>query len=478
MWLPAHGDSRLPDATVQNKASLSARAAAGLAVFSGTGQAGSHSQQPAGASAAPRLPFGSPLGPESQRPAIAASSSSSARVLSEAFSNLLPETSARLQTAAAVSTGQRSGAGENQTAAFPVDVTSSVSGLVTPCRAHQGLPQGGGLTKHDDTPGSHLEESSDPAWGRTKLSDDADFDMEPRLSQSHPDSVVHHSGDAQVCSDLPPAVEDQQAWSQEAEPPAVGLQHATTCHSSPSQLSIPASACCSEPPGQSASHLSGALTEQPSGYLSREASVWSVEPPGALSAEPSGCWDDLPDAPLSPEVTGYEQLPHQAADSQQLLGRLHEPFPKACVDVLRTQLSTADAYPGAFEMPEDFTFELPSLDSPDQAPLPDLCPDQSQPTGVTTAMPQGFCGDKLGPQSQAAVQHLAVPQVECGHELAVQSHADAGCREVVAAEPAPGANAYGPGSLSALLASEEVSSHHQGLWSAAPSAVTVHELLC
>lgn len=476
MWLPAHGDSRLPDATVQNKASLSARAAAGLAVFSGTGQADSHSQQPAGASAAPRLPFGSPLGPESQRPTIAASSSSSARVLSEAFSNLLPETSAqrRLQTAAAVSTGHRSGAGENQTAAFPVDVTSSVSGLVTPCRAHQGLPQGGGLTKHDETPGSHLEESSDPAWGRTKLSDDADFDVEPRLSQSHPDSVVHHSGDAQVCSDLPPAVEDQQAWSQEAEPPAVGFQHAATCHTSPSHLSIPASLCCSEPPGQSASHLSEALTEQPSGYLSREASVWSVEPPGALSAEPSGCWDDLPDAPLSPEVTGH----NQAADSQQLLGQLHEPFPKACVDVLRTQHSTADAYPGAFEMPEDFTFELPSLDSPDQAPLPDLCPDQSQPTGTTAAVPQGGCSNKLAPQSQAAVQHLAMPQPECGSESAVQTRADVGCGEVVAVEPAPGANAYGPGSLSALLASEEVSSRHQGLRSEAPSAVIVHELLC
>ncbi|KAL0035010.1 hypothetical protein WJX79_006322 [Trebouxia sp. C0005] len=197
VWLPAEGqDEVMP--TVHDKAILAARAASGYTLVTGIGQAVCQGHQSLEAS--PRLPFGSPLGDDSQRQAMASSSSSSAPGLSEAFSNLQSQASAPLYVAAAASTGQRSGAGESQTAALPLDVTSSVSGLVTPCRAPQSLPQGVGHAKHDDTPRSKLEQSSagqDLAWEGTKLLGDADVEIEPRLSQSHPDGMDNAFSTAQ-----------------------------------------------------------------------------------------------------------------------------------------------------------------------------------------------------------------------------------------------------------------------------------------
>ena len=226
VWLPAEGqDKAMP--TVHDKAGLAARAASGYTLATGTGQVCQGQQS---SEAAPRLPFGSPLGDDSQRQAMASSSSSSAPVFSEAFSNLQFQASAPLYMAAAASTGQRSGAGENQTAALPLDVTSSVSGLVTPCRAHQSLPQGVGHAKQDDTPRSKLEQSSagqDLAWEGTKLLGDADFDIEPRLSQSHPDGTDHAFSTAQGWSDPLSAAADVNAWPQpEADPSAFGFQQA------------------------------------------------------------------------------------------------------------------------------------------------------------------------------------------------------------------------------------------------------------
>jgi len=426
VWLPAEGqDKAMP--TVHDKAGLAARAAAGYTLVTGTGQAVCQGQQ--SSEAAPRLPFGSPLEDDSQRQAMASSSSSSAPVFSEAFSNLQSQASAPLYMAAAASTGQRSGAGENQTAALPLDVTSSVSGLVTPCRPHQGLPQGVGHAKHDDTPRSKLEQSSagqDLAWEGTKLLGDADFDIEPRLSQSHPDGMDHAFNTAQGWSDPLSAAADVNAWPQpEADPSAFGFQQASTeqCseaslpHNYPSQqpaLPMHAPASFPEPSGQFGPLSSGSLSEQPSGFLSREASVWSVQPPGALSAEPSGCWDDLPQVALSPEVLGCFSLPDQH-DPQQL-----PESPKQACEDLGGRHYTEDAYPGGFEMPEDMEFELPPLDSPEQ----------------------GALASPVAKDDQAADMH--------------QAQADASFDELV---PAETEHAHGQASF-ALLATDEVSCHH------------------
>ena len=130
------------------------------------------------------LPFGSPLG-SSVRPS--ASSCSSARVLSEAFSNLHPE--GPQTTAAAVSAGQQSHAGKRLVAGPPVDVTSSVSGLVTPCKHQDGLVHKPAPARPDDTPGtSHLASSpchSDLAWEKANLPEHSEPDIEAMLSQSH-----------------------------------------------------------------------------------------------------------------------------------------------------------------------------------------------------------------------------------------------------------------------------------------------------
>lgn len=429
VWLPAEGqDKAMP--TVHDKAGLAARAASGYTLVTGTGQAVCQGQQ--SSEAAPRLPFGSPLGDDSQRQVMASSSSSSAPVFSEAFSNLQSQASAPLYMAAAASTGQRSGAGENQTAALPLDVTSSVSGLVTPCRAHHSLPQGVGHAKHDDTPGSKLEESAagqDLAWEGTKLLGDAEFDVEPRLSQSHPDSTDHAFSKAQGVSDPQSAAADVNAWPQpEADPSAFGFQQAAIeqCseaslpHDYPSQqpaLPMHAPASFPEP---SMPLSSGSLSEQPSGFLSREASVWSVQPPGALSAEPSGCWDDLPQVASSPEVLGCFSLPDQH-EPQQLPQQLPE-SPKVSCEDLGGCHYTEDAYLGGFEMPEDMDFELPPLDSPEQAAL----------------------ASPVARDDQAADMH--------------QAQADARFEELVPAETEHGAHAHGQQSF-ALRATDEVSCH-------------------
>ena len=424
VWLPAEGqDKAMP--TVHDKAGLAARAASGYTLVTGTGQAVSQGQQ--SSEAAPRLPIGSPLGDDSQRQAIASSSSSSAPVFSEAFSNLQSQASAPLYMAAAASTGRRSGAGENQTAALPLDVTSSVSGLITPCRAHHGLPQGVGHAKHDDTPGSKLEQSAagqDLAWEGPKLLGDADFDIEPRLSQSHPDSTDHAFSTAQGLSDPLSAAADVNAWPQpEADPSAFGFQQAAVeqCseaslpHNYPSQqpaLLMHAPASFPEP---SMPLSSKSLSEQPSGFLSREASVWSVQPPGALSAEPSGCWDDIQQVALSPEVLGCFSLP----DQHELPRQLPESPKQACQD-LNGQLYTEDAHLGGFDMPEDMEFALPPLDSPEQAVL----------------------ASPVAKDDQTADVH--------------QAHADAGFDDLVPVETEYGAHVHGQQSF-ALLATDEVS---------------------
>lgn len=426
VWLPADGqDKAIP--TVHDKAGLAARAASGYTLVTGTGQAVCQGQQ--SSEAAPRLPFGSPLGDDSQRQALPSSSSSSAPVFSEAFSNLQSQASAPMYMAAAASTGQRSGAGENQTAALPLDVTSSVSGLVTPCRAPQSLPQGVG---HADTPRSKLEQSSagqDLAWEGTKLVGDAEFDIEPRLSQSHPDSTDHAFSTAQGLSDPLSAAADVNAWPQpEADPSAFGFQQAAVEQCS--EASLPRNHPSQQPallmhapasfPEPSMPLSSGSLSEQPSGFLSREASVWSVQPPGALSAEPSGCWDDLPQVALSPEVLGCFSLPNQH-DHQRLPQQLPESPKQACQDS-GGPLYTEDAYLGGFEMPEDMEFELPPLDSPEQAAL----------------------ASSVARDDQAADMH--------------QAQAGAGFDELVPAETEHGAHAHGQQSL-ALRATDEVSCH-------------------
>ena len=433
VWLPAEGqDKAMP--TVHDKAGLAARAASGYTLVTGTGEAVCQGQQ--SSRTVPRLPFGSPLGHDSQRQAMASSSSSSAPVFSEAFSNLQSQASASLYMAAAASTGQRSGAGENQTA-LPLDVTSSVSGLITPCRAHQSLPQGVGHTKHDDTPRSKLEQSSagqDLAWEGTKLLGDADLDIEPRLSQSHPDGMDHaFFSTAQAWSEPLSTAADVNAWPQpEADPSAFGFQQAaieqcseaTLPHNYPSQqpaLPTHAPAPFPEPSGQFGPLSSGSLSEQPSGFLSREASLWSVQPPGALSAEPSGCWDDLPQVPLSPEVLGCFTLPDQH-DHQKLPQQLPESPKQACED-FGGQHYTEVACPGGFEMPEDMEFELPPLDSAEQ----------------------GALASTVAKDDQAADVH--------------QAWADASIDELAPAETEHGANAHGQQPF-ALLATDEVSYHH------------------
>ena len=427
VWLPADGQDKAM-LTVHDKAGLAARAASGYTLVKGTGQAVFKSSE-----AALRLPFGSPLGDDSQRQAMASSSSSSAPVFSEAFSNLQSQASAPLYMAAAASTGQRSGAGENQTAALPLDVASSVSGLITPCRAHQSLPQGVGYAKHDDTPRSKLEQSSagqDLAWEGTKLLGDADLDIEPRLSQSHPDGMDHAFSTAQGWSDPLSADADVNAWPQsEADPSAFGCQQAAVEQCS--ETSLPDNYPSQQPalpvhppasfPEPCMPLSSGSIPEQPSGFLSREASMWSVQPPGALSAEPSGCWDDLPQVALSPEVLGCFSLPDQH-DHQQLPQQLPESPKHACEDLGRYY--TEDAYFGGFEMPEDMDFELPPLDSPEQAAL----------------------ASPVARDKQAADVH--------------QEQADAGFGELVPAEA--GRGAHGQQSF-ALLATDEVSCHHDCL---------------
>jgi len=446
VWLPVRTGAS-PVAPAQDKASISALAAAGYAMATqgsaalddGADREASHA---IGANVEPRLPFGSPLGPESQqqRPAVAASSSSSARVLSEAFSNLQPEAAASLHAAAAVSIGQKSAAGENQTAALAVDVTSSVSGLVTPCKAQHGLLHESGPAKHDDTPGSsQLAPSSARqglAWEGSSLLGHADFDIEPRLSQSHPDCMGN-----EVC---PAKAYTDQATGTEPEA-RTEVEHPADQPASCAQASGPFLEAAEHFPGQ----FPDALSEQSSGFLSREASVWSVQPPGALSTEPSGCWDDMPDVPMSPEVMGNGELPDQATDLQQLPQQLN-----ACVDLVGSQHYAEDACLGMFDMPEEMDFELPPLDSPDQAALFNACSADNQQLPATE-LPQ------VEPLQQADHAQASVPgtsgddQTLCGAQQ-LNSQAIAGCHEALPADP-KGSTACGLGSFSALLAAEEVS---------------------
>ena len=458
--------------SAQSKASISATAAAGYALtaqshplpIAGAGQAARQDQQSSGMPL-PRLPFGSPLAPESQRPA--ASSSSSARVLSEAFSSLQPPAS---QAAAAISTGHRSGAGENQTAAPPLDMTSSVSDLVTPCKNQQGLVHEAGIAQHDqvETPGtSQLTHSvlfKDLAWEGTSLPDRTELDIEPRLSQSHPGCIDRHEQPAEIPSHPPPRADIEMAGSQpDAGPSSSAFQaqqpitQASTagfhCPSNQSALLQQAQGCFLELPSQLPIQLSDSLFDEPAGCPSREASVWSIQPPGALSAEPSGCCDELTDVPVSTQCTGFGHQPGHAADHHQLPQPLHESYPDTCVDLFGGQHYSEDACPGMFDMPKDMDFDLPPLDSPDQAAVDASTAQTEQPLYALHPPHPVLTGqEESRPTACATGSHLALL---ANREQTIAAK----CLGTLQAGQSQEAVAFTGSSFAALLASEEVSTH-------------------
>ena len=305
VWLPTggfHVPRHTPDASdtaAQSKACISALAAAGYALAK---QSDTTIQADASEPdrRAAELTDASLPGCKSHRSAVAASSSSSAQVVSEAFSNLQPAASASLWTAAE-STGQRSAAGENQAPAQGLDVNSSVSDLVTPGKGQLSSLQEACIAKPADTPGSsHLAASSARkglAWESSPLLAHSNNEFEPRLSQSHPDIVAAPS---QLQAE-PNAL--QQSNGDTGYPQARTLSQACQSHQLQCQVLPEAKmymGCTQSPQDdqeavsdslrQASGLLSEALAEQPSGFLSGEPSVWSIQPPGALSAEPSGCW--------------------------------------------------------------------------------------------------------------------------------------------------------------------------------------------
>ena len=374
VWLPAAGlhlPGHTPDASdpaAQSKACLSALAAAGYALAKQrdtASQAGASKPDQRGAEPSDaNFP-----GRKSHRSAAATSSSSSARIVSEAFSNLQPAASAFLRTAAG-STGQRSAAGENQAPAHGLDVNSSVSGLVTPGKENLSSLQEACIAKPADTPGSSQLAASSAhiglAWESTSP-DHADRDFEPRLSQSHPDiaaapsqlqaelTAPHQSNGAteypqngtlsQVCH-------SRQLQCQEL--PEANMDVDCTQSPQDDQDALADSLCQASEPGD--------LAEEPSGFLSGEPSVWSIQPPGALSAEPSGCWDNLPAVPLSSDNCLTDSMGHQ---QQQQHLKHHKADAGACMGGFSSQ---AHAEPDLFSISE-LDFDLPPLDSPEQAAM-------------------------------------------------------------------------------------------------------------
>lgn len=384
VWLPTggfHVPRHTPDASdtaAQSKACISALAAAGYALAK---QSDTTIQADASEPdrRAAELTDASLPGCKSHRSAVAASSSSSAQVVSEAFSNLQPAASASLWTAAE-STGQRSAAGENQAPAQGLDVNSSVSDLVTPGKGQLSSLQEACIAKPADTPGSsHLAASSARkglAWESSPLLAHSDNEFEPRLSQSHPDIVAapsqlqaepnalqHSNGD----TGYPQACQSHQLQCQVL--PEAKMDMGCTLSPQDDQEAV------SDSLRQASGLLSEALAEQPSGFLSGEPSVWSIQPPGALSAEPSGCWHDLPDVSLSADNCLTDSMEHR---QQQQQPKHHQAEANASMDGVGSQAHTE---PDLFSISE-LDFDLPPLDSPEQAAMLDVNPskDQAQTT--------------------------------------------------------------------------------------------------
>lgn len=441
VWLPAaslHLSGHTPaasDTVVQSKACISALAAAGYALAkqrdtvsqADTIEPDQRAAEPSDVSVPGRRPH---------RSAVATSSSSSAPVVSEAFSNLQPAASASFRTAAG-STGQRSAAGENQAPALGLDVNSSVSSLVTPGKEQLSSLQEACIAKHVDTPGSS---QLAPLSAHQGLHGHTDRDFEPQLSQSHPDiTAVPHQLQAefdapQQCNDdrefqaLSQACQSYQLQGQES--PEAGMD--LDCTQSYGQEAVPD--CLPQASGP----VSEGLAEQPSGFLSCEPSVWSIQPPGALSAEPSGCWDDLPDVPLSSDNCMAATIRQQEQQLEPGKAEL-----QACMGGFGSQ---AHAEPDPLCISE-LDFDLPPLDSSEQAAMLDVT---FAKAGVqTAAVPEPF---------QTAP---SIAQQPHGHELESQHEAPQG-DAMECAHPgqdsslAEAHGTFGSGSMMALLSSETV----------------------
>lgn len=450
VWLPA-GSLHLsfghtPDASdtgAQSKACISALAAAGYALAK---QRDTASQADAiePDQRAAELSDVSVADRTLHRSAVATSSSSSAPVVSEAFSNLQPAASASLRTAAG-STGQRSAAGENQAPALGLDVNSSVSSLVTPGKEQLSSLQEAFIAKPADTPGSSklaaFSAHQGLPWESSPLLGHADREFEPRLSQSHPDiRTVPHQLQAefnapQQCNDdtefptVPQACQSYQLQGQELPEADMDLD----CTQSHGQEAVPD--CLRQASGP----VSEGLAEQPSGFLSCEPSVWSIQPPGALSAEPSGCWDDLPDVPLSSDNCLTETIGRQQQQLEPDKAELN-----TCMGAFGSQ---AHAEPDSLCISE-LDFDLPPLDSPEQAAMLDVAPAKE---GVQTpAVPE------LLQTTPSTAQQPHGHELDCQHEApqgdAVEC-ADAGDDSSLA----EARQTCGSGSMLALLSSEVVS---------------------
>lgn len=459
VWLPAtrlHLPGHTPEASdpaAQSKACISAMAAAGYALAKQrytTSQAdASEPDQRAAEPSNASFP-----GRKSHLSAVATSSSSSAQVVSEAFSNLQPAASASLQTAAG-STGQRSAAGENQASAHGLDVNSSVSGLVTPGKEQLSSLQEACIAKPADTPGSSQLAASSAhqglAWESSALVGHADPEFEPRLSQSHPDgaavpsqlqaesNVLQQSNGDTECPQartLSRACQSHQLQCQ--EPPAANMDLDCTQPPTDDLEIVPDSLC------QASGTLLEGLAEQPSGLLSGEPSVWSVQPPGALSAEPSGCWDDLPDVPLSSDNCLAESMRHQQQQQQQ--AKNGKGGANSCMNGFGFQ---AHAEPDLFSISE-LDFDLPPLDSPEQAAMLNVSASIGQAqTCEDPELTQTVSGNAQQPHGhQLNSQHAAHPidAMDC-----TNAADDSSLVEV--------RQDNGTGSMIALLSAEAVSSH-------------------
>ena len=404
-------------------------------------------------------------GRKSNRSAVAASSSSSAQVVSEAFSNL-QSASASLRTAAG-STGQRSAAGENQASAHGLDVNSSVSGLVTPGKDQLSSLQEACIAKPADTPGSSQFAASSAhqglAWENSPLVGHADHEFEPRLSQSHPDSAAAPS-QLQAELNAPQQSNGDTVYPQAGALSQVCHSHQLQCQELPGammdlactqplhgQQAVPDSLC------QASGPLSEGLAGQPSGFLSGEPSVWSIQPPGALSAEPSGCWDDLPDVPLSSDNGLAESMGHHHHQQQQAKHGKAEA--NACMDGFNSQ---AHAEPDLFSISE-LDFDLPPLDSCEQAAMLNVIPSSGQAqTCGEPKLTQTVSGNARQPHGQELnSQHAShsVDAMECTNAADDSSLVEA-CQD------------NGSGSMMALLSSEVVSNH------VVPLHVTMHTTSC
>lgn len=469
VWLPI-GNLHLPGhasaaAAAQNKACISAQAAAGYALAklrdpASRADAVERDLRAVGPSD-PAIPPGSSVGHQAILSAVATSSSSSAQVVSQAFSNLQPAASVSLQTAAE-STGQRSAAGENQASALGCDVNSSVSGLVTPGKTQLTSLQEASIAKPEDTPSSSQLVASSAHQGLAGDSNHADCSFVPSFGESHPDTVATQSQPQGVLNTSQPSDRDTEhpqngTPSQSCQPPPCQApskaKSGLDCsHQSLEQIPDSVQDCLP----QALRPVSPGLTEQPSGFLSGDASVWSIQAPGALSAEPSGCWDDLPDAPLSLDNCLAADL-----GSHPPLHEHHTAEPSACLGGTHPQ---PHAEPDPFSM-DDLDFDLPPLDSPEQ-PAAAAANDSSGHAQTHAVLEQVHLTSGDAQQqhqgceldAQAVAEHVheqdpqavAQPGSAVGHSTSISAHSD----EASLAE-AP--QACGSGSMTALLSSEVVS---------------------